>query len=273
MSKKGFTMVMTAVAGVQNAAEKQKVRTYVNDAKRMITASKSIYKSDTSIPEPDLSTCVIFRLADLNLDDINVGPNSGVYDNNYSYATINYDKSTKTYYYGVQLLEKITRKLGTDEYITYRGITYKNNLSYNPLQADLSVESRSKSLTSFTRYDEIRTDNCTWRIDPTGSNYGNVSQNFTITSNILNENSISESLKVDSIVLSSTNVNVTGASYKMSEVAKVVANIDLSTIAITDTGSYTIEGIQLLAYTSSDEAIGVQIEPNAVVATINIVNK
>lgn len=130
MNNKGFTLVeavatvailgilfVTAIPAISNVTEKNKKRTYVNDANRMITTAKSIYKKDTTINEPSASNCVIFTMKDLKLNDLNNGPYRGEYLQEYSYVTINYNSSTEVYTYGVQLLEGVPE--------TYRDKTKK----------------------------------------------------------------------------------------------------------------------------------------------------
>ena len=146
MNNKGFTLVeavatvailgilfITAIPAISNVTEKNKKRTYVNDAARMITTAKAMYKRDTTINEPSTSNCVIFTMKDLKLNDLNNGPYRGEYLKDYSYVTMNYDSTNEKFYYGVQLLEGVpelnsnrTKKIvgGKVVYKFYRGIKY-----------------------------------------------------------------------------------------------------------------------------------------------------
>ena len=150
MNNKGFTLVeavatvailgilfITAIPAISNVTEKNKKRTYVNDAARMITTAKAMYKRDTTINEPSTSNCVIFTMKDLKLNDLNNGPYRGEYLKDYSYVTINYNPSTEAYTYGVQVLEGVpelnsnrTKKIvgGKVVYKFYRGIKF---IKYN----------------------------------------------------------------------------------------------------------------------------------------------
>ena len=135
---KGFTLVellgvivilgiimLIAIPRITGLSEKQKKRTYVSDASRMIAVAKKIYGSDTTINTPTNNTCVLLKLEDLGLKDLMTGPEGGEYDENYSYVTINY--SGGTYSYGIQLLETYKSSGGN----TYRGVKYTTHLSMN----------------------------------------------------------------------------------------------------------------------------------------------
>lgn len=287
MNKKGFSMIemlatvailgilsLTAVSNIQGAAEKQKVRTYINDARRMITAARGLYIADTTIPEPDLNTCIIFRLSELNMDNVNVGPNKGKYLNNYSYVTINYDYKKKKYYYGVQLLEETKKKLGEDIVTGYRGITYKNALPYNPTEKFLGVESRANKLEKFTKFDQLKSSNCKWRIDPTGSNYGSVTQNIAVSEVIYSEEDLDDAkLYVESVDLAeeAKSVRVYGASYKMDTVESVSAVLDIVSLNVRGSGTYESDA-QLRAYDKNNNPVGVSVEPNTIRVKVKILD-
>lgn len=125
-------LMLVAIPSVFSITENNKKTTYLNDAKRLITAAKAEYKRDLTIPEPTTTLCLVFRLKDLDKTDLQTGPNRGKYNQTYSYVTINYDAETKKYTYGVQLLEEYEQN-GVNN---YRGIAYtkESNLTKASIQ-------------------------------------------------------------------------------------------------------------------------------------------
>ncbi len=156
INKKGFTLMetiavvvilgviaMTAIPNIVGTIEKSKKRTYRNDASRMIARAKSIFKSDTTIEEPEYNECVLYTLSDLKINSLDTGPNKGKYLEDYSFVIMKNDDS-----YKVQLLEEY--KSGGK--VLYRGITYQeegSNLTVTQGKTNtsgfLSIETSSLS--------------------------------------------------------------------------------------------------------------------------------
>ena len=120
-------ILLIALPRVIGVSENSKKKTYITDAKRMITTAETKYKKDTTIEQPTSTTCIVFKLKDLEIDSLTTGPNNGNYDEDYSYVTMNYINGKYTY--GIQLLEKYE----TNKQTVYRGVKYTQNLTYNDI--------------------------------------------------------------------------------------------------------------------------------------------
>ena len=160
--KNGFTLVeliavililgillLIVIPRVSGIAEKQKKDMYISDAVKMIASAKSKYKKETAIKRPTANTCVVFSIEDLGIDSVITGPNSGEYDKEYSYVTINYNNGKYTY--GVQLLEKY-KSSGN---IIYRGVKYTTNLTKEEITNPELYKNRYDSKTGFMSLYEL----------------------------------------------------------------------------------------------------------------------
>lgn len=118
INNKGFTLVellatisilaiimLIAIPNVVGVVQKSRNKTYVEDAKKMISLAKYKVKSDVKIKDAlgDGPVCISLNYLDSG-KEIKDAPNGGEYDTEYSYVFVekNYDNS---YYYSVQLLE------------------------------------------------------------------------------------------------------------------------------------------------------------------------
>ncbi len=153
INEKAFTMVeliatiaimaiilLMAVPNILGVVDKNKKTTYVNDAKKLISAAKSKFEADTTLPEPTSNFCLVFKLDNLNTK-LQKGPNSGSYDKDYSYVTVT--KENTKYIYGVQLVEAYKSGNST----MYRGIAYTKTTpttsSVKRQNADKTVDYKS----------------------------------------------------------------------------------------------------------------------------------
>ena len=118
INNKGFTLVellatisilaiimLIAIPNVVGVVQKSRNKTYVEDAKKMISLAKYKVKSDVKIKNAlgNGSVCISLKYLDSG-KEIKDAPNGGEYDTEKSYVLVekNYDNS---YYYSVQLLE------------------------------------------------------------------------------------------------------------------------------------------------------------------------
>ena len=92
----------------------------------------------------------------------------------------------------------------------------------------------------------------------------------TVTYDLLNQGSLDNKLIVDSVVLDSDEVSISGAEYKLNQVAVVKALVDLSEIGATKDGEYKIENAPLKAYNSKGEVVDVEIVPSKINGTVTI---
>lgn len=140
MNKRGFTLLelivvmiilgsimLLSLPNISSMIDKNRRTAYINDAKKMIKLSR--YKFNlASEGKPAELYCKLYTLADLDRSELDVPPQGGTYDASLSYVYVKYNKTSATYEYHVQLLEKY--KVGTKYY--YRGIisTLEENLNY-----------------------------------------------------------------------------------------------------------------------------------------------
>ena len=151
INNKGFTLVellatisilaiimLIAIPNVVGVVQKSRNKTYVEDAKKMISLAKYKVKSDVEIKDAlgDGSVCISLNYLDSG-KEIKDAPNGGEYDteNSYVFVEKNYDNS---YYYSVQLLEN-------DKDSNIQGL---NEISSEDLSNDNSYTKVNNSITS-----------------------------------------------------------------------------------------------------------------------------
>ncbi len=111
MKKKGFTMVellatitilgiimLVAVPNVLSIIEKNKYRTYVEDAKKMQTLAEYKLRSDTTIERPRTGYSIAILLQNMDMTELNEGPEGGTYSPNESFVLISNEGGTYKYY-------------------------------------------------------------------------------------------------------------------------------------------------------------------------------
>lgn len=111
---------------------RNKKKTYINDAERLITKAKEKYASDQTITEPTMNSCVVFTMSELVTSTLQ-GPNKGIYKDGLSYVTINVDSNGKEHY-GVQLFEEYDNGKKNDKITSIGGIPYTENTNINKLK-------------------------------------------------------------------------------------------------------------------------------------------
>ena len=151
INNKGFTLVellatisilaiimLIAIPNVVGVVQKSRNKTYVEDAKKMISLAKYKGKSDVKIKDAlgYGSVCISLNYLDSG-KEIKDAPNGGEYDTEKSYVLVekNYDNS---YYYSVQLLEN-------DKDSNIQGL---NKISSEVLSNDNSYTKVNNSITS-----------------------------------------------------------------------------------------------------------------------------
>lgn len=151
INNKGFTLVellatisilaiimLIAIPNVVGVVQKSRNKTYVEDAKKMISLAKYKVKSDVKIKDAlgYGSVCISLNYLDSG-KEIKDAPNGGEYDTEKSYVLVekNYDNS---YYYSVQLLEN-------DKDSNIQGL---NEISSKDLSNDDSYTKVNNSITS-----------------------------------------------------------------------------------------------------------------------------
>lgn len=152
INEKGFTLIellatmsilaiimLLAVPNVVGIVQRNKNKTYIEDAKKLVSLSKYKIKSDPSLKsllQTHQSACLSLQYLDAG-KELNDAPNGGTYSNE-SYVRVLLDYAGE-YNYEVQLLEEDNTKT-----TIYRGIkaTDSKNLT------DSTTASKSESIVS-----------------------------------------------------------------------------------------------------------------------------
>ena len=155
MKEKGFTMIellatitilglimLIAVPNVLSIIDKNKKRTYVEDAKKMQMLAEYKLRSTPTMDRPASGKCIVIRLASLDLTEFQESPEGGQYSQTKSFVII--ANSGGTYQYYVTLRETFSSHVA--------GIQFKNINDLNKEGAIKWVTSDS----SFPDYSEPR---------------------------------------------------------------------------------------------------------------------
>lgn len=143
MGNKGFTLVellatmallailmIMAVPNVIGVVQRNKNKTYVEDAKKLVSLAEYKVRSNSKYkPAPSTSWC--FKLQQLGENNFDKAPNGGTYHSEYSYVRVRNTGAELNYY--VQLVEQ----KGKDNYI---GIIAANGLNSEKLYNDDSTK-------------------------------------------------------------------------------------------------------------------------------------
>ena len=112
-----------------------------------------------------------------------------------------------------------------------------------------------------------------YKLDPstvTVTIYEKVSENRSITYDVLHKDSLDSKLSIDDVELDRTEVIIKGAEYKLKEVATVKALLDVNKIANPKAGDITVKDIPLVAYDNDGKRVDVEIVPKSVTANVKI---
>lgn len=139
-NKKGFTLVellavvvilgviMTvAIPNVVSTLDKNKKETFIEDAKKVISAAEYKIRSDTKIEYPDQYSITILKLKTIDSAEVEISPFDTVYSKELSFVAITKELngSDYQYVYYVHLVScnDETCESSTEDYVTYnRGI-------------------------------------------------------------------------------------------------------------------------------------------------------
>ncbi len=100
--------------------------------------------------------------------------------------------------------------------------------------------------------------------------YQKESATKNITYDLLNQDKLDVKKIIDGVKLSTSEVIVKGAEYKIEQVAIVKALIDVNKLTNQDVGTQTIENVELIAYDNKGEVVDVEIVPETISAEITI---
>ena len=100
--------------------------------------------------------------------------------------------------------------------------------------------------------------------------YSKISQAKTLTVDLLNQDMLDSKLSIKNVNVSTDNVVVKGADYKLSKVATVKALVDINNLATQEIGTTTMKNVPLKAYDESGNVVDVEIVPATIDADITI---
>ena len=112
-----------------------------------------------------------------------------------------------------------------------------------------------------------------YKLDPsqvTVTIYEKVSENRSLTYDILHQDSLDTKLYISNVELDRADVIVKGAQYKLDQVASVKALLDVNNIPNPQAGEITVKDIPLVAYDNDGKILDVEIVPKSITANVTI---
>ncbi len=112
-----------------------------------------------------------------------------------------------------------------------------------------------------------------YKLDPsqvTVTIYEKVSENRSLTYDVLHQESLDSKLYISNVEIDRTDVIIKGAQYKINQVASVKALLDVQNIPNPTAGDITVKDIPLVAYDNDGKILDVEIVPKTVTATVTI---
>ena len=112
-----------------------------------------------------------------------------------------------------------------------------------------------------------------YKLDPsqvTVTIYEKVSENRSLTYDILHQDSLDTKLYISNVELDRADVIVKGAQYKLDQVASVKALLDVKNIPNPQAGEITVKDIPLVAYDNDGKILDVEIVPKSITANVTI---
>ncbi len=112
-----------------------------------------------------------------------------------------------------------------------------------------------------------------YKLDPsqvTVTIYEKISENRSLTYDILHQESLDSKLYISNVEIDRTDVIIKGAQYKINQVASVKALLDVQNIPNPSAGDITVKDIPLVAYDNDGKILDVEIVPKTVTATVTI---
>jgi len=89
------------------------------------------------------------------------------------------------------------------------------------------------------------------------------SENRTLSYNVVNADHLDNTVDIENVKLNINQVVISGADYKLEQVASVEALIDVDKLASTNPGTQTLEDIMLRAYDANGNVVDVEINHSA----------
>lgn len=130
MKNKGFTLIellatvvilgiimVIAIPNVTGILQKNKAKSYYEDAKKLVTLAEYKMRGDSSVAKPTGNKCLVMNLYYLDNSEFDNPPNGGTYDKTGSFVVIKKDGNSYKYY--VRILE--------EDGTSYRGISFMDS--------------------------------------------------------------------------------------------------------------------------------------------------
>lgn len=153
MKNKGFTLIellatvvilgiimVIAVPNVTGILQKNRAKSYYEDAKKLVTLAEYKMRGDSSVTRPTGDQCLVMNLYYLDNSEFDNAPNGGEYDKTGSFVVIK--KAVSSYKYYVRLLEGVTAS-------SYTGISFMESSDLYK-EVDLSKITNVSSTDRFT---------------------------------------------------------------------------------------------------------------------------
>lgn len=160
--------------------------------------------------------------------------------------------------------------------ITLIGSTTSKYLAKQSMDKEITVDLRKLKPGNHKvqiKYNGSKISNVSYKVDPSEVTvivYEKMSESKTIVKEILNENKLNSKYTISSIKFSRDEVYVTGAEYKLKQIATVKALVDVSKITDPEVGTKTLKEVPLFAYDENGEKLDLEIVPATLDATIEI---
>ncbi len=128
--------------------------------------------------------------------------------------------------------------------------THKVNIKYNQALASIDYNVNPSSATVII--------------------YPKVSETKTLTYDLLNQDSLDDSMVIDDVILNTDEVVVKGAEYQLKQVSTVKALINIDNLASKNVGTISLSDVALKAYDKDGNIVDIEIVPEKVSADITI---
>lgn len=114
-----------------------------------------------------------------------------------------------------------------------------------------------------------------YKLDPSSVTiiiYPKTSSQKIANIDVINKDKLDSKLSISNVTIDKSDIIVKGAEHTLEEVATVKALVDIGKLIEPEVGVITLEDVPLVAYDSEGKVIDVEMVPNKVTATINIVS-
>lgn len=158
MKNKGFTLIelivtivilgvvmLVAAPNITSMIDKNERISYIQDAQKLVKLAKYKFNETTS-GHPSSSSCLKYKITDLDRSELNDAPKSGSYLDNYSYVEVQY--KDQEYKFFVQMVEEYSAS--GKKY--YRGVTLTDSNNLTGENAKMKYVRNENSLSSFKAY-------------------------------------------------------------------------------------------------------------------------